>query len=232
MNKKVPTLPLNMISDAVLNGQSRDIYLYTEGHLNEDHLWKPPPPVFNSPWENANKPHILMRPAHFINKETVTERNVNRMSSGLVNFALSDTLASSKEPNVTLVSGKKDINVEELKLPDILVASKTPSGKQSKSNTHPSFETAHLLTKKLPRLATHISLRGNLPRSDLEIAFDMIHDPLSGATKKEKLKNIKKFEQNVIQKNDLTNSNVLFDTKKAKNLEEQLEKVKNLFIIS
>jgi hypothetical protein len=115
-----------------------------------------------------------------------------------------------------------------LKLPDILVSSQTPSSKYRKnliSHTHPTFETSHIVTQKLPRLVTHVSLRGELPRSDLEIALDMIHDPLGGTTKKEKYKNLKKFEENVIQKSDLTNSNVLFDTKKAKSLESQLEKV-------
>jgi len=228
MNKKgkAQNLNLNAISDAVLNGQSRDISLYTEGHLNEEHLWKPPAPVFSNPWENANKPHILMRPAIFFNKEAVIERNVNKMSNGIVDFALSDTITNStREPNVTL---RKDVYVEELKLPDILVSSQTPSSKYRKnliSHTHPTFETSHIATQKLPRLVTHVSLRGELPRSDLEIALDMIHDPLGGTTKKEKYKNLKKFEENVIQKSDLTNSNVLFDTKKAKSLESQLEKV-------
>ena len=228
MNKKakVPNLTLNAISDAVLNGQSIDISLYTEGYLNEDHLWKPPATVFSNPWENANKPHILMRPAQFFNKESAIERNVNKMSNGIVDFAFSDTITNStKEPNVTL---KKDVYVEELKLPEILIGSQTASGKSRKnliSHTHPTFETSHLVNQKLPRLVTRISLKGELPRSDLEIALNMIHDPLGGTTKKEKFKNLKKFEENVIQKSDLTNSNVLFDTKKAKNLENQLEKV-------
>ena len=215
---KTGELTLNSISDIILSSQSRDIQLYTEGHLNEAHLWKPPADVFHNPWESANKPHILMRPAHYINNNETVEKNINKMSNGLVDFTISDPLRNQSKLNEASV--KKDIYVEELKLPDILVANKSPKIRDPKAKTQLSFDY-----EKLPKLTTHLSFNGEFPKTDLEVAFDMLHDPLSGATKKEKFKNLKKFEQNVIQKSDLTNSNVLFDTKKVKDLESKLEQV-------
>jgi hypothetical protein len=45
---------LNKISSYILAQQNIDIGNYTSGHLNENHLWKPPEKRSHQPWETAN----------------------------------------------------------------------------------------------------------------------------------------------------------------------------------
>ena len=44
---------LNKISSYILAQQNIDIASYTSGHLNENHLWKPPESRSHQPWETS-----------------------------------------------------------------------------------------------------------------------------------------------------------------------------------
>lgn len=48
-------LSLSKISDRILGEQNKDIEAYTAGHLNENHLWKPPEQRTHQPWESAHQ---------------------------------------------------------------------------------------------------------------------------------------------------------------------------------
>ncbi|RNA38582.1 hypothetical protein BpHYR1_048426 [Brachionus plicatilis] len=52
---------LNKISNRILNEQSFDIKTYTSGHLNENHLWKPPEQKTHKTWKSS-LPNIKSEP--------------------------------------------------------------------------------------------------------------------------------------------------------------------------
>lgn len=218
---------IHKISNVVIDEQVKDIRLFTQGHLNEAHLWKSPDQAHHISWESANKPHLLMRPAHKFNKTNVDERVVDKMVDDLADFTMGSTIGQMNKQTASSSNFKKDVYVEELKLPDIMLAKPPGSVSTKKSSQQRTPRPAEHLEKTLPKVNNYFSSNSydTLPKSDMEIAFKIIHDPLSGATKQDKLKNLKKFEENVIHKSDVTQTNVLFDTKKAKKLEFKLENV-------
>lgn len=55
---------LNKISNFILSEQNLDIKAYTSGHLNENHLWKPPQQKSHKTWDTAkNTPKNSFQPS-------------------------------------------------------------------------------------------------------------------------------------------------------------------------
>lgn len=249
MNEK-DTKPysVNKISNLIVDGQLRDIKLLTKGHLNEAHLKQLPKETLKVQWESSSKPHILQRPGHFLNKSSVDNKKVDEMCQRLASFTLGITCEKKHQKRKEHVhptpytAAKRDDN---FKLPELIVTNKDPSTHSAASSRKKSIATAKTLFEtdidekddfpkaflpKVAKSASNLSASYKYetfePISDIEMAFKFIHDPLSGATKQEKLRNLKKFEQDFIQIGDLTNSNVLQDTAKIRYFENRLENVR------
>lgn len=249
MNDKDPKpYSVNKISNLIVDGQLRDIKLLTKGHLNEAHLKQLPKESIKIQWESSNKPHILQRRGNFFKQDGVDDKKVDEMCQRLAAFsvgAASEKKHQKRKEHVhptPYTAAKRD---DEFKLPELVITNKEPSVHSAASSHKKSIATAKTLFETdidekgelskpfLPKVAkTSSSLNTSFkfeifePMSDIEMAFKVIHDPLSGATKQEKLRNLKKFEQDFIQIGDLTNSNVLQDTAKIRFFENRLENVR------
>ncbi len=216
------SLTVGQISNLIESSQLKDIKLYTRGHLNEANLWKIPEKRQHMTWESAYKPHISSRPAHVFNKKPVNATLVNDMCDSLAEFSLGVAIPTEKRQDTARSANKdaikKDVYIEELKLPNILVAKKHASMVSASAKT--PFNSSVQFFPKLNPVLTD-----TMPKTDIEIAYKIIDSPFNGATKQEKFKNLKKFEENVIQKSDLTNSNVLHDTSEVRRLQDKLVEV-------
>lgn len=157
MNAKAT--PVRKILDQIVDGQNRDIRLLTTGHLNESNLFKPPKEDKSKIiWENSQKPHILQRPPLLVTKtNSVNEKknfdNLTEYSSG--------TPLHSKRITKSRNHMLSDVYVEELKLPDIIVA-KPQTKLLAKSLSQPEKEK-NQPTSVLPRV------NESFPRSDAEM---------------------------------------------------------------
>jgi hypothetical protein len=157
--------PVRKILDIIVDGQNRDINLFTKGHLNERNLLQSSTEEkFNFNWENSQKPHILQRPPLLAKKSTnVNEKKVKKMLDTLTEFSSGSPLHSQRNVDKSKTNKKlSDVYVEELKLPDIIVA-----------KSHPRLTKSYMLPNKEPNQTDNslpkVEVNESYPRSDLEM---------------------------------------------------------------
>jgi hypothetical protein len=74
------------ICNSVYREQVQSIRDLTSGHLNENHLYRPPRTINGAripSWPSSRKPHPTLRPAHRLKTYT---SNVQQMEDSLVDF--------------------------------------------------------------------------------------------------------------------------------------------------
>lgn len=204
-------ISLNKISNYILNEQSQDIKAYTSGHLNENHLWKPPSQKSHKPWETAleNSKNTSQTLTKLRPKKS---KNIPMKSIGKSNTEVEIVRNKSATNQST---GTKLVSIKNLNQNESSIS-------LNENLTNESF--------KLPKLTG--SLEINLPLSDKEVALNMLNSVIfKGATKEEKFKNLTKFEKEVLRKDDLVINNVLHSTDSAVYLEKKLNQVSKLIFI-
>jgi hypothetical protein len=94
-------LSLRKISNVVLEQQNVDIQTFTSGHLNENHLWKPPAMRTHKPWDTSNYTNLKeSRDENIFSELTKAYEKTSKSpwESGDLNFAKED-LYSNKSTN-------------------------------------------------------------------------------------------------------------------------------------
>jgi hypothetical protein len=206
-----PRLSLNKISNYVLAEQNIDIGLLTSGHLNENHLWKPPEQRTHQPWPTSGDIKSEPRP--------VPKLKLRAGGGALSLYQNEQKIDDFKENyaklNLVTLNNK------------VLKASSTSNISKSQQPTSGGRNEF-----KLPSIDT--SRSQNSPRnldevygmSDKEMALKILSSPLKGTTKQEKYKNSIKYEKEILKKDDLLISNVLHSNESVAYLENKLIQVK------
>lgn len=208
-------LSLNKISNYILDEQNIDIRNYTSGHLNENHLWKPPEQRTHQPWETALSLENLKTPrdpaklssCSTNSQKKKTDLNLNltaQTNETFVSLAGGTTSKVSYKsfPNKFLTSNNETIDKSELKLPNLVDA----NSEYAKTDL-------------------------KLPITNMELAIRVLRGPFVGASKEERFRNMSRFEKEVINKSDLVKTNVLHSTDPATNLENYLNEVICWFLV-
>jgi hypothetical protein len=212
-------ISLNKISSYILDEQNIDIRNYTSGHLNENHLWKPPEQKTHKTWEASLSVSL---------ENLKTPRDGAKLSSRSIN--------SQKKKNDLNYSARPETNETVVNI----------SGGSSKTSkvSYKSFPNKYLNSRnetidkselKLPNLvdanSEYVKSEVRLPITNMELAIKVLRGPFVGASKEERFKNMTRFEKEVINKSDLVKTNVLHSTDPATNLENYLNEVIYLVLV-
>ena len=110
---------INKISNFILSEQNIDIENFTSGHLNENHLWKPPEQKSHKPWITGNSfPKSDITLNMHLSKSTVIKSLIDKSESNTNATSIDVTLSELKSPNKKKVILKKNSEYEH-KLPKI-----------------------------------------------------------------------------------------------------------------
>lgn len=79
---------LHDVVEGLFREQKHDIYLYTRGHLNHDHLWKPPEKATHTPWESSGKEVPLLLEPSKIPSPRRNEQSEKEIITAMCNFSV------------------------------------------------------------------------------------------------------------------------------------------------
>ena len=250
-----PRISLSKISNQILNDQNADIQTYTSGHLNENHLWKPPEQKTHKPWDSASggvtTTPLAKRQAN--NRKSLSFKSppkggkkVKDMHETLAAFTIGNMTTGSPESFEKQSRLKRHFTsrADEFKLPYLYEPDEAneATGNQGTMSSREHYDTRNQWSSRSLNDKKHSSLTQrslnapfyskDLPVTDKELALHYLKCPFIGSTKQERFKNFADFERKIIGKNDLAISNVLHTTDLAQALGKKLNEVGNLAQIS
>ena len=221
-------ISINQISNYILAEQNTDIKAYTVGHLNENHLFRPPEEKTHQPWQTAQKHVKLSSKSSKSLIQLTRKKQLSRVftstttspSSSACNLQeIFDELKSSQNFDKSALSSYDSNKLFSFTSKEDLAASgliKLPRI-QLKVKREPEMDSSSLHTEN--------ELAHGLPITDKEMALNYLTGPFKGATKTEKFKNFVKFEKALVQKEDLNTTNVLHSNESISWLEKKLQSV-------
>ena len=111
---------INKISSYILFEQNIDIANFTSGHLNENHLWKPPEQKTHKPWSTVNslpksdESLSEIRSSKKIGIKNLTDERESALNKNVIDVSLSELKSPRKKKNIF-----KTDSDDETKLPNI-----------------------------------------------------------------------------------------------------------------
>lgn len=230
---------LHDVVEGLFREQKRDIYLYTRGHLNHDHLWKPPDKASHTAWESSGKEvPVLLEPSKIPTHRKHVQGD-KQIIDAMCNFSVGTSGSVYVQQKQT--QGHKPNSSKPWK-----GESQSPTGDESKdrlpaSDLHPQrpntqegyiSDNAYIEELRLPELmlpvASKKSPRRKSPKEGkrrgsggLE-THQFVPSHLAGITKKDQYQQFKFFQDEVLRKGDVMEKNVLSGKKAVEHLEEKL----------
>lgn len=174
---------LSKISNYILDEQKWDILAYTSGHLNEDHLWKP----------KTNHD----RQTKWLNSKTGLNRASSVSSKGLNGAVTEREVRPATNPRIATNSPinhlNLSINLNTYQAPSTIDVELNNNNNNKSQGSSLSARSFNLLP----------------PISDKDMSMKILSSHvLRGATKKEKLDNMKKFSKEFLQTRDSFQNNI------------------------
>ena len=239
---------LHDVVEGLFREQKHDIYLYTRGHLNHDHLWKPPEKASHTAWESSGKEVPLLLEPSKIPSPRRNEQSETQIVNAMCNFSVGNSgsvyvqpkqkqgqkpplsTKSRKSPRQSPVDGSRGRGVGGADHPQ------RPNTQEGYISDNAYIEELRLPELMLP-VASKKSPRRKSPKEgkrrgsggggggggggSLE-THQFVPSHLAGITKKDQYQQFKYFQDEVLRKGDVMEKNVLSGRKAVEHLEEKL----------
>ncbi|XP_068087860.1 uncharacterized protein C6orf118 homolog isoform X2 [Hyperolius riggenbachi] len=205
-------LPLNKLLDKIERGNKKDSWDFTGGHLNHNHLFKPPVVEVKTFWRSGQTPQKVQC-NKLTDHKTSSESDVNikKMKDAFAKFTLKTSLVQGtlKTKSVgTLSPGVKHTGpATPINTPFVSSVLETQSFGTCKENLEHEYYEESLLSNE-PEASDLKSLppKGGLykPSQYYTSQYTFMPNYLSGLTKSDQFRMFLQFDKEVIQRPDLT----------------------------
>ncbi|KAJ8027644.1 hypothetical protein HOLleu_32844 [Holothuria leucospilota] len=233
--------PLHDLVEGLFREQKHDIYLHTRGHLNADHLLKPPEKASHTPWESSDKEiPTLLKPSK-LPSPPKTNQGEKQLLDAMCNFSVGTSgsvFVPGKDRSGQKLMRSKRSSSRQSPVEGLKDGPVGPDLHPQRPNTQMEYipDNAYVEELRLPELMLPLpskqSPRRKSPRDEKRRGsggssgglqtHQFVPSHLGGITKKDQYEQFKYFQDHVLRKGDVMEKKVLTGRKAVQHLEEKL----------